>query len=343
MTNVRQLPISSLHPAKTCGAPREFRSKPWAEMACRLAAAVVLVAASGSATTPERAYSHPDLVHTYDFGLVTEARVLARAYLTAEELRFREAKSDADRSAAATWMTGTVGSVLSQEKQYPLGGRFRNSMDLLTQLERALATAESAPIASEGVEIFRSFLGGVCTDWLGATQGIKSRADQAEFIHRHAVSLKAVRAPSLDAFIEYSNSGRSKVTGAQGQQIAELVQRFARGYATRDAAEVASTTDLDRAVVSSRMAAGGLRSLVGTSRRVAKIAIGSVAEAYISALDQRGVLFLVYLPDVLLQLEEASGTATPEKVDRVLTVVRHDGGALKIIMFADRSQAGGKQ
>jgi hypothetical protein len=306
-------------------------------------ACVVLIALRGVAWPDPglRLYSHPDLDLAYDLGLVTEARALARTYLTIAPTLIPDAKSDRDWFEATMSIVTTADEVLSREGLYPPAGRFRNSMDLLAQVEGVLAAAESAAIPPQKVEVYWPYLGSACVTWLAVTASIKPRADQTDFVRIHARSLSAAHAPDLDAFLKYEGE-RPRLSETHEQQIAALIRRFLHGYATQNAAEIAATAYLNKTQVSTSMAAGGLRSLAGESKRVSKIEAGPVTAAYISENGLRGDHFTVYLPDVYLQVIDSRGVdASSEKVDRALTVIKDNQGSFRIVMLADRQPDGG--
>jgi hypothetical protein len=331
--HVKHLPVSC-----------EPNSKLRCRSVWRFAVGIILAATAAWATSPRREFD--DVRELYNEGQVTEARALARHYLTVTEGAYRNAKSDSDRYECAKRLISAALVPLSSESVFPVVGRFRNSMDLLDQLEQALKLAEGAPIPDGERESFRQLLGTPCRYWLRATIGAKSRAEQAEFFGLHTASLAAVRTTSLDAYFRI-HAEPPRISETDELQIGSLVQTFVRAYVARDAdafAAVASgSTKLDRDAVSRRMAAGGLNFLAGAGRRVSKMAIRPITADYIykeqNTFPDR--VYDVYLPDVLLQLDGANGSASSGTVDRVLRVIGE--GALKIGIPAEPPPVGGVQ
>jgi hypothetical protein len=296
----------------------------WSVAACCALAAVAV-----RATPPELPFA--DAQHAYGLGQVTEARALVRKYLASSEAALQKAKSDEERFAAVSLIQRAALITLTSESSFPLAGRFRNSDDLLQEAERALAMAEGAAIPAQYTEGARNMFATGYRYLLTASTGIWPRSQQAEFFRTHADRLGG--AASLEWFFPLADRYPEANTA---QWVARVAGKFVRGYGERDAAAISATTRLSAADAASRLKDNDLTFFAGTTDRVSKIAFRPVSGEWVRASYET---FLVYLPDLELQLVAPNGTAYSKTVDRALTLYVTSPDKSRLEIRVDQSRA----
>jgi len=252
---------------------------------------------------------------------VTEARALARKYLALSEARVRSAKSDAERFEAAYRVQRAAMVMAAGEGAFPLAGRFRNCTDLIADAETALATAASAPVPQDRLADVQNVFGVAYSGLLWAAVGVKSRAELAHFIQAHADRLAAEAVTSPEMFfagLDRKVDDRDRITPEAVQRVARVAGRFICGYVKRDAAAIAATTRLSAAEASRRFKDNDLTFFAGTEDRVTKIDFQPVSAEWLAPHRIDVGDFLVYLPDVEMQLVAPDGTPYSKTVDRTM-------------------------
>ncbi len=296
----------------------------WSAAACCALAAVAVWA-----TPPTLPFA--DAQHAYDLGQVTEARALVRKHLGSSEAALQMAKSDEERYSAVYLIQRAALIALTNESSFPLAGRFRNTEDLLQEVDRALALAEGAAIPAQYREGARNMFATAYRYLLTASTGIWSRSQQAEFFRTHADRLAG--AASLEWFFPLADRYPEPNTV---QWVAGVAGKFVRGYGGRDAAAISAATRLSAADAASRLKDNDLTFFAGTADRVSKIAFRPVSGEWVRT-DQG--TFLVYLPDVELQLVAPDGTAHSKTVDRALTLYVASPDKSRLEVRVDQSRA----
>jgi hypothetical protein len=299
-----------------------------------VAAGAVLAVAAAWATPDELPFA--DLRQAYDLGRVTEARALARKYLASSEAAVREAKSDDERSRAVGLVQSAATEMLFAEANFPMAGRLRKSADLLESAKRALETAGRAPVPQKRLAGVRYALGMAYADWLAAADGIKPRAERDKFFRAHAGDLAIAGWSSLEKMFP---AGDHRPKSADAERVAALAGTFVRGYAARDGAAIAATTRLSSAEAVARLNGNDLTFFAGTTDRVSKVAFRPIGAEWIWARFLAEGNFLVYLPDVRMQLVAPDGTAYSKTVDRTLSMYVDATDAPRLEIRVDESRA----
>lgn len=304
----------------------------------RWAVAVALVAMTAWATPPTMPFD--DLGGTYQRGQITEARALGRKYLVSAEAAVKAAKTDSERSLAVRRLLRVAQLSVGSEAQLPIAGRFRNSMDLLAQIEQAVITAElvGMPI-DESKRVFAT-VGLICSDWLIATRGFKSRTEQAAFFDAHREELAMFRVRSLDEPLIVARSTRADLGMGGIDPFVTLATQFTEAYVARDTAGISSATKISENDVVNRIKAGRLQYFASSTDRIVNIAFQPITIEFVSNSPGLQNHFTIYLQDVVLQLASSDGTAYSKSVDRVLYVVRDISGGLKIEMPSEGQEEG---
>jgi hypothetical protein len=255
----------------------------------------------------------------YDLGQVTEARALAAKYLASSQAALRNAKSEEQRIEAVALVQYAAWGMSESEMKLPRAGRFRNSTGLIAEAERALAAAERVPVPEKRLPWGPSEFVTIYTCLLGAANGIQPRARVAEILRAHPQIMAECGVDSQAAYFALMHEvvPDPRLKPGDLQRVAAVAGRFVRGYAARDAAAIAATTILSVPQAQQRFQDGGLSFFAGTAARVSKIAIRPVTAEWVAANQPD---FLVYLPDVQLQLVAPGGAAYSKTVDRTLSV-----------------------
>ena len=313
-----------------------MRSVPGNSAACWCAAAAAVLALAAAWAAPGKD-PVADMSRAYDLGQVTEARALAGKYLASSQAALRNAKSEEQRIEAVSLVQYAAWVLSKCEMILPRAGRFRNSTGLIAEAERALAAAERVPVPEERLPWGRSEFGTIYGCLLAAANGIQPRARLAEILRAHPELMTESGVDSPEAYFALPDEVEPEARLKPGnlERVAAVAGRFVRGYAARDPAAIAATTWLSVAEAQQRFQDGGLAFFAGTAARVSKIAIRPVTAEWVTA-DQPD--FLVYLPDVQLQLVAPGGAAYSKTVDRTLSVHGDIAGASRLWIRVDETQ-----